>query len=238
MTARAWHSRNITRVTSRDFVLEFARMERQTALAALCALDDSARAVLYEYVAGHDGPVSRDAAAEAVGLDRSTAAYHLDKLVDHGLLTASFARAHGRGGPGAGRPAKFYEATEVEIEASVPPRDYRLVADLLARAVGRSKRLRETLNAEAHTVGAELAAGADETTLEATLASLGYRPYADGDVIRMRNCPFHRLAQDHTSLVCGMNLALMQGITETLAANAVPVLDPAPGRCCVAIPHS
>jgi len=50
---------------------------------------------LYEYVAGCAQPVARDDAARAFGIGRSLAAYHLDKLVGLGLLTASYARPGG-----------------------------------------------------------------------------------------------------------------------------------------------
>jgi predicted ArsR family transcriptional regulator len=53
-------------------------------------------------------PVGRDAVAARVGVGRTLAAFHLDKLAAAGLLTISFARPPGRTGPGAGRPAKLY----------------------------------------------------------------------------------------------------------------------------------
>ncbi|MEZ4595452.1 MAG: hypothetical protein R3C32_00730 [Chloroflexota bacterium] len=54
-------------------------------------------------------------------------------------------------------------------------------------------------------------------------------------VIRMANCPFHGLLPDHRDLVCGMNLALAEGIIEGLGdARHVARLDPRPGMCCVA----
>src|SRR5687768_12659053 len=93
-------------------------------LAAVCSLDDPTRQALYRHVAGRREPVTRDEAATAVGVDRSVAAYHLDRLVADGLLTASFARPEGRSGPGAGRPAKRYERSAGEISVTLPPRSY------------------------------------------------------------------------------------------------------------------
>ncbi|MBW3621750.1 MAG: transcriptional regulator, partial [Actinobacteria bacterium] len=66
------------------------------------------------------------------------------------------------------------------------------------------------------------------------LADLGFEPYEDGDAIRLRNCPFHRLAQHHTELICGMNLAMLGASVEVAGAEFAATLDPAPGRCCVA----
>jgi predicted ArsR family transcriptional regulator len=213
-------------------------LDHRAELSALCSLDDPVRAGLYDYVAGQDEPVSRQEAADGVGVDRSTAAYHLDKLVEQGLLTTSFARPSGRGGPGAGRPAKHYEASQVEVGVTVPPRDYRVAAELLARAIAGepSARVRRALETAARDLGGELAATAagGQVGLAPALEALGYRPSADGDVIRLRNCPFHRLAQEHTELICGMNVALMSGLAAALGDDSTPVLDPAPDRCCVA----
>lgn len=211
-------------------------LSREEQLEALCSLADPTRRSLYEHVVRAREPVSRDEAAEAVDVDRSVAAYHLDKLVDAGLLTASFARPEGRGGPGAGRPAKHYERAGREVTASAPPRDYRLIADLLARALdaGTSTAVADALRAAAEDLGAELADGVDDPQLWDLLEQHGYQPYHDGEVVRLRNCPFHQLARAHTELVCGMNLAMMAGIIDRLDAWDVEAIqDPAPDRCCV-----
>ncbi len=53
-------------------------------------------------------------------------------------------------------------------------------------------------------------------------------------MIRLRNCPFHQLAEHHRGVVCGMNLGLIEGILTGLGAEGLrPVLDPQPGHCCV-----
>jgi predicted ArsR family transcriptional regulator len=105
------------------------------ALSGLSALVDPIRRRLYEHVAGQDSPVRREAAAEAVGISRTLAAYHLDRLTEAGLLAATYARPEGQGGPGAGRPAKHYQRSADEVSVTVPPRTYALLARLLADAV-------------------------------------------------------------------------------------------------------
>ena len=42
------------------------------------------------------------------------------------------------------------------------------------------------------------------------LAAHGYEPRLRGRTVTLLNCPFHLLAQEHTELVCGMNLALLR----------------------------
>ncbi|HEX2156941.1 MAG TPA: helix-turn-helix domain-containing protein, partial [Actinomycetes bacterium] len=93
-------------------------------LAAIGLLQDPVRRALYGHVAAAGGEVSRNQAAEAVGVQRGLAAFHLDKLVEAGLLEASFRRLGERRGPGAGRPAKLYRRASGEVAAILPPRTY------------------------------------------------------------------------------------------------------------------
>jgi predicted ArsR family transcriptional regulator len=217
-------------------------------LAALSSLDDPVRRTLYEFVAGRAEPVGRDEAAAAARIGRPLAAYHLDKLVALGLLTASYQRPTGRAGPGAGRPAKVYARSAREFTVTVPAREYELAARLLAVAVeaDHGGLSRAALHNAAQQFGADLgrrsrtAAPGEEgawPAAEAALRGHGFEPARDEDgTIRLRNCPFHHLAAEHTDLVCGMNLALIEGLVAGLGANGLhPTLDPRPGHCCVAI---
>jgi predicted ArsR family transcriptional regulator len=210
-------------------------------LASLSSLDDPVRRRLYEVVAERTEPVGRDEAAAAAGVGRALAAYHLDKLVEAGLLTAFYQRPPGRSGPGAGRPAKLYSRSEREFAVTVPPREYELAARLLVQAVESdpSGQSRATLRDAARRLGAELSCRLPRgnASLEAALARHGYEPRrGDDGVIRLRNCPFHQLAKHHKDVVCGMSLGLIEGIVAGLGAEcARPVLDPRPGHCCVAI---
>jgi predicted ArsR family transcriptional regulator len=224
----------------------------------LSSLDDPLRRRLYEVVTSHPAPVSRDEAASEAGIGRALAVYHLDKLVESGLLTASYQRPPGRRGPGAGRPAKVYARSDREFAVTVPPREYELAARLLVQAVEAdpSARSRAVLAKAARRLGTELssafrpspadrdageqdAAGpeAGERDVKGVLTQQGYEPCDDADgVIRLRNCPFHQLTEQHREVVCGMNLALVEGLVEGLGADGLrPVLDPQPGHCCVAI---
>jgi predicted ArsR family transcriptional regulator len=208
---------------------------REDELARLAALDEPIRRRLFAYVRSSSEPVSREDAAEAVGISRSLAAYHLDKLAEQDLLTASYRRPEGRTGPGAGRPAKLYVA-QGEVSVSVPPRDYELAADLLAEAAEMSDEARAALDAVAARAGRRMGDG-QEGSLGDALATRGYEPYEDdAGVMRLRNCPFHRLAEQHRDVVCGMNQAYLEGLLEGLGRTDVRAsLEPEPGRCCVAI---
>jgi predicted ArsR family transcriptional regulator len=246
------------------------------ALTSVSTLSDPVRAQLYDFVAGSREPVGRDEAAAAVGIGRAIAVYHLDKLVESGLLTASYRRPPGRGGPGAGRPAKRYARSGREFLVTVPPREYELAADLLAQAVAAdsggasraalrdaARQFGESAGAGHRAAACEAAAAGDAARvrgeagrgeagrgegdaargrgdterLAAALRAHGFEPWsgADGSVV-LRNCPFHQLAARHRDIVCGMNLALIEGLVTGLRAEGMrPGLDPRPGQCCVVI---
>src|SRR5260370_26852090 len=128
--------------------------------ASLSSLDDRVRRRLYEVVRERAERVGRDEAASAAGIGRALAVYHLDKLVESGLLTASYQRPPGRSGPGAGRPAKLYTRSDREFAVTVPPREYELAARLLVQAVEAdpSDRSRAALAEAARRLGTELGA--------------------------------------------------------------------------------
>ncbi|WP_405015112.1 helix-turn-helix transcriptional regulator [Kitasatospora sp. NBC_01539] len=228
---------------------------------AIAALQDPVRRRLYEYVVAQGREVGRNEAAEAAGVARTLAAHHLDRLTEAGLLESGSRRLSGRTGPGAGRPAKVYTRAPAEHSVSLPARDYRTVAELLAEAAEQAgldaglcaaaRRRGEALRGSAEPCG-----GLEEAMR--MLSARGYEPHLEsaGDVrgtedaagveaaagsaegvVRMRNCPFHAVSERFPPLVCGMNLALLEGL---LGVDG-PVrarMDARPGECCVVVEPS
>jgi predicted ArsR family transcriptional regulator len=210
------------------------------AVDALSALGDPTRRRAYDHVRDQGRPVGREDVASALGIGRTLAAYHLDRLAAEGLLSVSYERRSGRSGPGAGRPAKMYARSQRELTGSIPPRDYGLAARLLAHAAAHDEdgATRRALRDAAAALGREIAAEAqDQADLASLLRARGYEPFLDDDgVMRLRNCPFHAVAQTHPEVVCDMNLSLLGGLLAGLDAEGVEAaLEPGPGRCCVAI---
>jgi predicted ArsR family transcriptional regulator len=203
----------------------------------LSELADPVRRRLYEYVACQDDPVRRDEAADAAGISRTLAAYHLDRLTAAGLLSASYARPPGQTGPGSGRPAKLYRRVQQEVSVTVPPRSYRLIAGLLADAVAadESGAVHRALLSAAEDEGRR--AGSECGDLIETLRRRGYEPVVtDRGELDLRNCPFHQLAQRHTALVCGLNHALLRGLLAGSGQDPDRAeLAPRAGRCCVVV---
>jgi predicted ArsR family transcriptional regulator len=216
----------------------------EAGVTRLGLLQDPIRAALYRYVIAQDHDVGRNEAASAVEIQRGLAAFHLDKLAEAGLLEVTFRRLSGRTGPGAGRPAKLYRRAAREAVASVPPRAYEAAAALLAETVeqagadltlqGAARERGERAGRQRH--GDVATEDARQGTIMEALNDLGYEPYLDGSVVRMRNCPFHALSERFPPLICGMNHALVTGLLTGLGAQSCHArLDPAPRRCCVAI---
>jgi predicted ArsR family transcriptional regulator len=221
-------------------------------VAGVAALNDPIRRSLYLFVSNSADPVSREQAATAVGIQRALAAFHLDKLAEQGLLDVEFRRLTGRTGPGAGRPAKLYRRSDLQIDVSLPPRKYDLAGRVLAEAIEAAESTGNPIRVELERVSYEIGRSLGEDVVERagkraskakqrralldTLEDHGFEPRVRGHDVVLANCPFHTLAQQFTDLVCGMNLRLLEGVRSALPLDDVelqPRLEPEPGQCCV-----
>jgi predicted ArsR family transcriptional regulator len=211
--------------------------DRWTAVATLA---DASRRALYDYVRRQDHPVGREEAADATSMSRGLAAFHLDKLVDAGLLHARY-QAPVDLPRGRGRAPKVYEVRGDGVAVTIPERRYELIADILAEAVSGSaasdqEHIRDRAARVAYRRGRDLGSGMRSTGagIVDALAGLGFEPQPQNGAVRLRNCPFHALAARHTALVCGLNHSFVAGIVDGIGATAVQArLAPGPGACCV-----
>lgn len=230
------------------------RFERS--IGPLAALGDDLRRRMYLYVRAQGRPVSREEVAGAVGVSRKLAAFHLDKLVEHGVLTYHYERPPGRTGPGAGRPAKVYRPSEMELEVSIPERRYDLMGTLLVDAIQTGSP--DDRSSVGHALATAREAGlrlgesvrrerrlrppVAERTLavaQEVLEEHGFEPYRQGQELRLRNCPFHALSRYAPDLVCAMNHAFIEGLVRGIGNETVDVaLEPKPGQCCVTLRRS
>lgn len=218
-------------------------------ITAVALLEEPNRQHLYDLVAASQEPVGRDDAAAALGMSRALAAFHLDRLVQGGLLDTEYRRRGGRTGPGAGRPAKLYRRADRQVAISLPPRNYAFAANLMATALDRSggpsaaARVATVAREVGTAVGARARSQAGArpgrhrllTALLDVLRRAGYEPRIatkDGTV-SLRNCPYQELVASHRELTCGMSLAWAGGVVDGLGSPASAHLAPEPGRCCV-----
>lgn len=217
----------------------FVSESRSEQVAAVAAISDPQRRALFDFVCRSENAVSREDAAKAVGVPRSTAAFHLDRLEEEGMLETEFRRLSGRSGPGAGRPSKLYRRAAREISISFPARRYELAGDLLAAAVEESDRsgkpVREALTKVAVETGRKI--GEQSGKIETALEACGYEPRNDGNgTITLTNCPFHQLAQSHAEIICHANCAFLEGVATGVGEDPkrVRFISPA-GGCCAEI---
>jgi predicted ArsR family transcriptional regulator len=217
-------------------------------VVSIGALSEPVRRALYQFVADQPGPVGREEAAHGVGVPVHSARFHLDRLVDEGLLDVEFRRLSGRSGPGAGRPAKLYRRSTVELSVSLPERRYALAGHLLATAVDTARRagvpvetaVRDTADQAGRETGRQARrrpghAASLEDACD-VVAAAGYEPRVVQDEVALANCPFDELARAHTDLVCGLNHAYVAGLLEGLGCTThTAALDPRPGLCCVRV---
>lgn len=218
------------------------------AVAAIAALDDEVRGALYAFAREAGAPITRESAAEAVGISRKLAAFHLDKMVAAGLLTA---RIEAVGTRRVGRAPKVYEPAATDIAVHVPPRQPQLLAEVLVEAV-LTERADERAAQAVLRVARErgVTVGADErvrlrpgrvgaeramTLVSTVLERHGFEPCRAAGGVRLRNCPFHPLAAAAPELVCGLNQAFVSGVLDGLHADSAvdAVLAPRADACCV-----
>lgn len=218
-------------------------------VAAIALLDEPTRRRIYELATAAQHPVGRDDVAAELGISRELAAFHLERLVNGGLLEAEYRRRSGRTGPGAGRPAKFYRRADREVAISFPSRRYDAAADVFAEGIARlaDPAAIEAVADVARERGADLGLEARRiagprpsrrrrlTALMDLLGRAGYEPAVDEarGVVTLRNCPYHALVAEHRELTCGMNLAWAHGLTDAADLPFRPVLAAREGVCCV-----
>jgi predicted ArsR family transcriptional regulator len=214
-------------------------------VSRVSALADPIRRALYHFVAHQPGAVSRDQAAAGLEIPRHTAKFHLDKLVDEGLLVPEFRRLSGRTGPGAGRPAKLYRRVRKEVNVTLPRRRYDLAGHVLADTLERVQAgtpLDQAVEDAAENAAAIVIASwpptesSDVERIAGVLARLGYEPRLEDDGVRLSNCPFQQLSDDHTGVVCSMNRRFIDAIGRQLDCTDVHPASVDRGTgCCVAL---
>ncbi|HUO47037.1 MAG TPA: helix-turn-helix domain-containing protein [Acidimicrobiia bacterium] len=203
------------------------------------SLGDPTRRGIYLAVRQSPDPVTSSQVAGLFSIHPNVARHHLDRLADDGYLQVTHQRRSGRSGPGAGRPAKCYEATSKGVSLH-PGRRYDLLVELLVRVLDDVKP--EGVSAIAEKVGRaygqELAAsigGPEEPGYEEALSALvkvmsgvGFEVSADADaqVLLTSHCPFGEAATGHPEVVCSLDRGMVAGILGSMRHACSPVVIP------------
>lgn len=220
-----------------------------TALESVNVLSEESRRRMYTFIRRAGRPITRDEAAASVGISRKLAAFHLDKLVDAGLLRAHY--EHPGGLRRVGRQPKLYEPSGITVQVSIPDRRHEFLADMLMQAVLTKSGDEDARRAAVRVAGehgndlgaaerqeirpGRLGAERGLTICEHMLERHGFEPVRQGATrLRLRNCPFHPLAAKAPDLICAMNEAFVAGYLDGLHVTGLQaVLAPLPGECCV-----
>ena len=227
-------------------------MKPEKQLSAVAALDDEVRWDLYRFVREEGRPITREEAARAARISVKLAAFHLDKLVNRGLLRADQQVPEGTR-RGVGRAPKRYVVSELELSLSFPERRYELIGEILVDSLARAEAASsptETAQQVARERGEQLGRqqreerhlgrpGPERTVavVEELLDRIGYEPIDDaGRGVVLRNCPFHALVSRAPELVCSINAAFVDGLLRGLGNDTVRAeLRPESGVCCVRV---
>lgn len=212
------------------------------------ALGDPTRRAIFIAVRESPDPATTASIAALFDIHPNVARHHLDKLANDGYLRISRRRPAGRSGPGAGRPAKCYEATGKAIDLHFPSRRYDLLIDLLLRVVQELKGDDISLVAQSvgHSYGRELAeeigspndAGYEEAVkaVASAMTGLGFdiAPDASGTRLLTSHCPFGTAATGHPDVVCSLDRGIVSGLFDALRQPCDPILHPHHGdEACV-----
>lgn len=175
------------------------------------------------------------AIAAAVGLHENTVRFHLDALIEAGLVRREpEIRNH------PGRPRVLYRAVPTPSQQPYQDLATAMVRHFAGPMVDHGGRAQ----AAGHAWGLELRAGRPDDAgsglpgIVARLARLGYQPElvaGPPPSINFRPCPYSGLAGEDLATVCRLHLGLLQGLIEDDASWEVISLEPyVTPECCVA----
>jgi predicted ArsR family transcriptional regulator len=208
------------------------------------ALAVPARVAVLDHLRACPQPIDAQAVAAATGQHVTTVRFHLDVLIEAGLVTTSRQQPHGRG-----RPRTLYSPTF--RDRGTPGGAYRELAEVLAASFDTTpaRRKRRAERAGADWAARRLGPAPDATSSPAIssaearrrvtgmFAEMGFgpEPTSDGRLL-LHDCPFRDVARAHPEVVCVAHQGLL---TELLArldpAGSAPVLEPftLPGLCVI-----
>lgn len=166
-------------------------------------------------------PLPVTAIAAQLGVHPNTVRFHLESLVRLGQVEQV---ASPRRTPG--RPPQLFRL--VPRMDPTGPRSYRVLAEVLAEALGAESdgttRATETGRAWGHRAGALQPENPDDVDrLVGLLEEFGFEPDrvdADAPTIGLRNCPFLEVAEQRQDVVCSIHLGLMRGALEEWGSPA------------------
>ncbi len=204
------------------------------------ALGDPTRRAIYIAVRESAEPLTTSTVANLFDIHPNVARHHLDRLATDGYLKVNTDRPPRTGGPGAGRPAKAYEATQKEVSLHFAPRRFEMLVELLMQILGQVSD--ENLSSVAESVGrqygtqlaAEIGAPEDsgyESAVQSVaraMTGLGFsmNPDVPGQQLLTSHCPFGEAATSHPEVICSLDRGIVSGLFGAMAVGCEPILIP------------
>jgi predicted ArsR family transcriptional regulator len=205
------------------------------------SLGDPTRRAIYIAIRESAEPITTSKVAELFDIHPNVARHHLDRLADDGYLKVSQVRRGG--GPGAGRPAKTYESTNMEVSVHFAPRRFEMLTEMLFKVLEEvaPPNVSEIAEQVGRTYGRELAAeigapndpGYDEAVqaVASAMTGLGFSvdPDVEGQRLLTSHCPFGETATNHPDVICSLDRGIVAGLFGALSVPCNPVVFPHQG---------
>jgi predicted ArsR family transcriptional regulator len=193
-------------------------------LRAHRALGDVSRFRILEELRGQ-GKLDSHQLGRLVGLHPNTVRFHVDQLVEAGLVRTVTAPAVGRG-----RPRVLYEAIVDVTQAQQS--GYRLLAQILASYLASTDQPQAVAESAGRAWGsyltekpppfAEISSGEAMKKLVRLFAELGFMPEAAGEAnerkLLLHRCPFREVAESNQEVVCSVHLGMLKGALAEMGA--------------------
>ena len=204
------------------------------------SLGDPTRRAIYIAVRESSEPLTTSKVAKLFGVHPNVARHHLDRLAADGYLDVSQRRPAGKNGPGAGRPAKSYEATSKEVSIHFAPRRFEMLVEMLIRVLDEvaPKDVAAVAEKVGRSYASELAAeigtpedpGYDAAVqaVASAMTGLGFSvdPDAEGQRLLTSHCPFGETALSHPEVICSLDRGIVAGLFGALSFQCEPVVIP------------
>jgi predicted ArsR family transcriptional regulator len=202
------------------------------------ALGDPTRRAIYVAVRESPEPMTTSKVAELFEIHPNVARHHLDRLTVDDYLKVSSGKPSGS--PGAGRPAKCYEATNKEVTVHFAPRRFEMLVEMLFQVLEKldPENIAEVAEGVGRTYGAQLAAeigvqqdpGYDDAVqaVASAMTGLGFSmdPDVEGQRLLTSHCPFGETATDHPEVICSLDRGIVAGLFGALSFECDPVVIP------------
>jgi predicted ArsR family transcriptional regulator len=203
------------------------------------ALGDPTRRAIYIAVRESADALTTSEVAELFSIHPNVARHHLDLLTADGYLAVSLPQPRS-GGPGAGRPAKRYEATSKEVTVHFAPRRFEMLVEMLIQILNEVHPPNVGAIAEkvGRSYGAELASEIGATgepgyegavkAVASAMTGLGFTidpDPAEGQLLTS-HCPFGEAATSHPEVICSLDRGIVAGLFGGLSYSCEPVVIP------------